>query len=199
MRFLAFVDIHQDSDRLRALRDRAAQPDIDFVLCAGDFSTFGRGVRTVLETFSKLKKPFYVIPGNHEEGISGWENLMQEYPFCIDLHLQAKEVGNYVFLGYGGGGFAQSDERFRKIARQWYGEYNGRKIVMVTHGPPFSTALDLLQERNVGNKDYRAFILRIKPKLVISGHLHETAGAEDTIEKTKLINPGWKGKVIELK
>ncbi len=104
-----------------------------------------------------------------------------------------------MFLGYGGGGFAMEDPLFRKIAREWYGHYNGRKIVLVTHGPPFSTTLDLLGERHVGNRDYRKFIERIKPKLVIAGHLHETAGKTDMIGKTRLVNPGWEGMVIELK
>ena len=60
------------------------------------------------------------------------------------------------------------DADFRKIAREWYGKYNGRKIVLVTHQPPFGNKLDLMGSRHVGNKDFTAFILRIKAKLAVS-------------------------------
>ncbi len=198
MKFLTFVDVHEDQQTLKRLLARAQEPDVDFVVCAGDFSTFGRGMGWVLEQFNALKKPFYVIPGNHEEQ-EGQLDLVKKYSFCHILHKQAIPIGDFMFLGYGGGGFAQEDPVFRKIARQWYGSYKEQKVVLVTHGPPFSTTLDLLGQRHVGNKDYRKFIERMNPRLVIAGHLHETAGATDTIGKTKLVNPGWEGMVIELK
>jgi len=116
----------------------------------------------------------------------------------VSLHLKAALIGEYVFLGYGGGGFAMKDANFRKIARQWYGKFNGKKIVLLTHQPPFGTKLDLLGDRHVGNEDFHDFILRIKPKLAISGHLHETFGEIDVLGETKLVNPGADGMVIEL-
>ena len=58
--------------------------------------------------------------------------------------------------------------------------------------------LDFVPEKHVGNKDYRKFIERVNPKLVICGHIHETVGLTDKIGKTKVINPGWEGIVVEL-
>ena len=96
---------------------------------------------------------------------------------------------------------ASTDEikkRFRKLAREWYGTYNGQNLVLVTHGPPYGTKIDVLNQRQVGNLDFRKFIERLKPKVVICGHLHETAGVMDEIGETKIINPGWDGMVVEL-
>ena len=73
------------------------------------------------------------------------------------------------------------------------------KMVFVTHGPPADTKVDLLQEHHVGSIDYRKFVERIKPKLHICGHLHETVGVTDKIGETKVVNPGLDGMVIELK
>lgn len=199
MKFLAFTDIHEDQKSLRALVRRAVEADIDFVICTGDFSNFGRGMANVLREFNALGKNLYFIPGNHEEHHESLDKINVEFPRCFNLHCKALTVNEYVFLGYGGGGFAQEDAAFRKIAREWYGKLKGKKIVFLTHGPAFNTTLDLLHNRHVGNKDYRKFIERINPKLVISGHLHETVGQMDTIGKTKLVNPGWEGMVIELK
>ncbi len=198
MKFLTFTDLHENKDGLKALVTRAAEPDIDFVVCAGDISSFGRGLPTVLKAFSDLRKPFYVVPGNHEEG-EGFEEIVKRYKHCVSLDRKAMRVGEYVFLGFGGGGFAMKDQEFRKIARFWYGKFNGQKVVLLTHQPPFATKLDALHGRHVGNEDFRDFIIRIKPKLTISGHLHETVGEVDALGETKLINPGWDGMVIELK
>ena len=199
MKFLAFVDLHQDKKVLQELVLRAKKDDIDFIVCAGDLSDFGRGFREALESFNSLGKKAYFIPGNHEEGLEQWEKLVSKYPAWEVLHNKSLTIGNYVFLGYGGGGFAQRDPQFRKIARQWYDEHQGKKIILVTHGPPYGTKIDLINERQVGNIDYRKFIERIKPKVAICGHLHDNAGATDAIGETKIIHPGWEGMVIELK
>lgn len=198
MRFLTFVDVHENKKLRRQLVKRAGEKDVDFVLSAGDFSTFGRGLQAFLDDFRICHKRLYLIPGNHEEKFD-FEELLRPFPHCFNLHQQAIEMGDYVFLGYGGNGFSQHDEHFRRVAREWYGRYKGKKIVLVTHAPPFGTTLDKLPSGHVGHIDYRRFIERIEPKIVISGHLHETAGAMDTIGKTKLINPGWEGMVVELK
>lgn len=199
MKFLAFVDVHQDHKNIKRLAARAAKQDIDGLICCGDISQFGRGLRENMEILNAVGKRVFFIPGNHEENLKGLPTLLQEFPNVVDLHGHAQEVGPYLFLGYGGNGFSPQDLQFRKIARGWYGLYQGRKIVLVTHGPPIGTTIDLLGEQHVGSIDYRAFIERIKPKVVVCGHLHETAGFVDSIGSTKVVNPGWKGMVVELK
>jgi uncharacterized protein len=198
MKFLAFTDLHEDKDSRKALVNRASKDDIDFVVCAGDISTFGRGLKIVLADFNKIGKKIYVIPGNHEENLN-LPDALQSFSNCINLHLRAITIGDYLFLGYGGGGFSAEDPDFRKLAREWYGSYKDKKIVLVTHAPPFNTKIDVIDKNHVGSIDYRKFIERIKPKVVVCGHLHETAGLTDTIGNTKIVNPGWEGMVIELK
>ncbi len=196
MKFLAFTDLHADKRILKILVARAATNDINFVLCCGDFTVFGRGMKDVFAAFEKTGKPLYLIPGNHEEGRM---SLIGRYTNCINIDRKAVGIGNYLFLGYGGGGFSVQDAEFRKISREWYGKHKGKKLVFVTHMPAYGTKIDKLEHGHVGNKDYRRFIDRIKPKLAISGHLHETVGMIDTLGPTKLVNPGWDGMVIELK
>ncbi len=199
MKFLVFTDIHENRKVLQELVQRAQQKDIHFVICTGDFSTFGRGADLVLKVFNDLGKKFIVIPGNHEDK-EGWlDQAVRPFSNCINLHCRFMKIDDYLFLGYGGDGFAMEDAPFRKIAREWYGKYNGQKIVLLTHGPPFGTALDRLGNRHVGNRDYRNFIERIKPRLALSGHLHETFGAIDMIGGTKCVNSGKEGMVVELK
>lgn len=198
MKFLAFTDIHADPSQVTALMKRGAKDDIDFLLCCGDFTEFGSGFRYVLKRMNKIGKKIYTIPGNHEDGVE-FESAVKEYENWINFDHKAVRIGEYVFLGYGSGGFALTDAEFRKIARKWYGQYKNEKIILVTHGPAYGTKLDKLEMGHVGNKDYRKFIERIKPKLAFSGHLHESFGMVDTLGGTKLVNPGDEGMVIELK
>lgn len=199
MKFLAFSDVHEDKDLVKKVEKRIKQDDIDFVIIPGDFTNFNRSLIPMLKLFNSWKKPVYIIPGNHEEG-DKYKQAIQNYENLVDANHKAIELDNdYILLGYGGGGFTQQDPEFRKIARKWYGEYKNKKIILVTHGPPYSTKLDKLKAGHAGNIDYRKFIERIEPKLAISGHIHDTAGAVDKIKDTKLINPCWDGMVIELK
>src|SRR3989344_5786508 len=145
MKFLTFVDLHLNKKGLQELVQRARKPDIDFIICAGDVSWFGKGFKDFLKAFSKAGKTMYIIPGNHEEAEDVLDTALKGFPYCVSLHKKAVEVGGYVFMGYGGGGFSREDEGFRKVAREWYGKYNGRKVVLVTHGPPLNTTLDILE------------------------------------------------------
>ena len=198
MKFLAFVDLHVDKKELKELVKRAKQKDIDFIVCAGDLSNFGSNLIGILGSFKECGKKFYMVPGNHEEPVKAFEELLKRFDFCESLHKKAVEIEDYLFLGFGGLGFVAEDAEFRKVAREWYGKYNGKKIVLVTHQPPFGNKIDLLGNRHVGNKDFTKFIQRVNPRLVITGHIHETAGEIDKIGKTKVINPGWEGMVVEL-
>jgi len=200
MKFLTFVDLHDDKKYLRELVNRAKKDDIDFVVCAGDISNFGRGLIAVLDKFDKVGKKFYLIPGNHETD-EMLRKVGKEFKNVINFHRRAIKIENYVFLGYGEGGFALEDAEFRKVARGWYSKYKDQKVVLITHGPPYNTTIDYLEfipTKHVGNKDYRRFIQRMKPKIVICGHLHETANLIDEIDGIKIIHPGWEGMVIEL-
>ncbi len=198
MKFLVFSDVHEDKSQLAKLEKRAKQTDIDFVIVAGDFTTFNRSLTQLFKQFNSWDKPVYVIPGNHEEG-EEYSITIQRYNNLVNLHKSQVEINDYVLLGYGGDGFSQQDPEFRKIARSWYGKYKNKKVVLITHGPAYKTKLDKLSMGHVGNIDYRKFIDRIKPKLAISGHIHETIGAIDNIGETKVINPCWDGMIIELK
>jgi Icc-related predicted phosphoesterase len=70
--------------------------------------------------------------------------------------------------------------------------------IMVTHVPPHNTKLDDLGWTNAGSKGVRKAIEKIQPDLCLCGHIHETFGKSEKIGKTKVINVGRKGKIIEI-
>jgi Icc-related predicted phosphoesterase len=102
-------------------------------------------------------------------------------------------------MGYGGGGFSFIDKKFEKIAKRFKKLIKkDDKIILVSHAPPYGTKVDMIGREHCGNKSIRKFVDKEKPDLVICGHLHECAGKEDKIGKTRIVNPSYKGKVIEI-
>lgn len=197
MKILAFVDLHGDSDFLHRIVKRGSKEDVDLLVCAGDFTQFESGVGYVLKELNSVGKPVLMIPGNHENPKT-IERATQQFKNIVNLHGQRWQKENYLFLGYGTGGFAHEDGEFRKVVREWRRTIKDEKIVMVLHGPPHKTKLDQVNEDFTGNIDYRMAIQRLKPRLVLCGHLHENAGKIDFIDSSQVINPGYEGMVIEL-
>ena len=199
MKILAFVDLHADAGTLKKLVKRGQEKDIDLVVCAGDFTVFERHMDYVLKKLHDIGKTVLLVPGNHEtpERI---EKEIASYTHFVQIHEKLWRIGDWVFLGWGTDGFSLRSDTFRQVAREWRRQLtpNDKKIVLVTHAPPHKTVVDELYGDHVGNADIRKEIERIKPRFAICGHVHENEGKEDKIGETRVVNPGWKGMVIEL-
>jgi len=108
------------------------------------------------------------------------------------------KINEYVFFGYGGGGFTLVDKNFEKIIKKFKTIKKGSKVILITHAPPYDTTLDRLDHMDhLGSKSIKKFIEEVQPVLNICGHLHENAGNIDKIKKTKIINPGT-GAILEV-
>ncbi|MDP7179688.1 MAG: metallophosphoesterase [Candidatus Woesearchaeota archaeon] len=200
MKILAFTDTHGSMKAMKEIAEKAVKEKVDLLVCAGDVSIFEQGLEYLLQRFDKIGIPMLIIPGNHEteeelEKVSSkFENIN---------HIQGKhyERDDVLFFGYGGGGFSIVDPDFVKKGKEFEEKIKKsgvKKVVLVTHAPPHNTKIDRLSKESVGNKSIRQFIDKVKPVLVISGHLHENAGKEDKVGKTKVINPGPFGKVLNI-
>ena len=198
MKILAFVDVHGNLSALKKLIERGKRKDIDCLVCAGDITIFGGKLKNIVGKLDKIRKPVLIIPGNHEDD-DEIKEACAKFENCINLHKKGFRKENYLFLGYGGGGFSLVDKEFERIAKRFKKMIKKEdKIILVTHAPPYNTNVDKISKRSCGNKSIRRFIYEAKPDLVICGHLHECAGKQDKIGKTRIINPGYKGKVVEV-
>lgn len=198
MKILAFVDLHGSKKMLKKLGATARKDNVDYIVCAGDITIFGDSLQELLKELDKTGIPVVMIHGNHET-----EDLMKKA--CAKtknirfLHKNTLETDGYVFMCYGGGGFSATDkefDRWSKEAMSRIGE--DKKIILVTHAPPYGTKLDLILDQPAGSKSIRKFIKLVQPKLAISGHLHENFGMKDRIDKTKIVNPGPWGMVLKV-
>ncbi|MGV8141543.1 MAG: metallophosphoesterase family protein [Candidatus Woesearchaeota archaeon] len=205
MKILLFADTHGSSRSMERIRKKSNMADI--LVCAGDFTIFESDMSQILRELNNIGKPLLIIHGNHETSSS----VMLECEQLNNLHFIHKHyhiLENIVFYGFGGGGFSSRDESFRRESELFMQEFKrlsehndhkhkNLKLVLITHAPPYKTKLDYLGE-HVGNHDIKDFILKHKPILAVSGHIHETFGADDATNDTRMINPGPDGILLDL-
>ncbi|MBU1202405.1 MAG: metallophosphoesterase family protein [Nanoarchaeota archaeon] len=195
MKILAFTDNHGSPDDLRQIEKKAKQ--VDIIVCGGDFTIFEHQIEYHLEKLNNLPRKVLLIHGNHED-----EEILRiytkHYKNIEFIHAGYHDTGTHVFIGYGGGGFTTTDKKFEEISKKFPRIMEGKKSIIVFHGPPHGTRLDLMAEGYVGNKSFTRFIVDNQPALVICGHLHEHFNKKDKIGKTIVINPGPTGEIIEI-
>jgi uncharacterized protein len=195
MNILAFTDPHFSETINNKLISRAK--DADIVVCAGDFTNFGKNFNSILKDFNKFKKPTLIVPGNHEEGEDF--SILKGNKKVKFLHKKSIIVKDYLFFGYGYGGFSERYGDLEKLIPELKKRSKGKKVIFVTHAPVYGTSTDYIDwAGHVGSKSALKLIKEIKPMLVICGHIEENFNQIDHIGKTIIINPGDKGKILEV-
>ena len=164
MKLLAFTDLHLSSIALKKIKSKIKKNKPDLLVCAGDVSIFEEGLDFILNKLNKLKKKVFLINGNHETD-KVMKKLCSKYNNLIFIHKKHYKHNNNIFLGYGGSGFAliepgfyKTGEKFSKIIKK----NKGKKIIFITHAPPYKTKLDLMIDHHCGNKTFRNFIIFIR-------------------------------------
>ncbi len=198
MRILAFGDLHGDRKSLKRLLAKVTD-DVDIIICVGDIGDWGENEEKIIEKFEKFEKPFLIIPGNHED-TSGLSRIAEQFEFVAFIHKGCYQIDKYLFFGYGGGGFANENKDFEKVAKRFAKTIKKNEIVIsFTHGPPANTKLDYIPGfGHVGCNSIRKFILEVKPLLHLCGHIHQTFREKEVLGKTLIINPGPEGMKLDI-
>jgi len=195
MKILAFTDHHGSPNDFDEVKKKAKHADI--IICGGDFTIFENQIEHIMNEINNLPKKVLLIHGNHEDE-EEVEFLANQHDNIEFIHSGYFETDNYIFIGYGGGGFSTKDHMFEEMSKKFPAIMKGKKTVLVLHGPPHGTKTDKLSMGFVGNKSFTKFIKKYQPDIVICGHLHETFHKKDRIGKSVIINPGPDGEYIDL-
>lgn len=204
MRILAFTDLHAGITAYKKLLLKVKKFNPDLLICTGDFTIFEQNIEPVLGKIAELGKPVLLIHGNHESDAIV-AKIAKRHPNIAFIHNKFHKIGEYTFIGHGGGGFygqgdnLEGDEEFEELIRQNKRKLKG-KLVLLTHAPPARTKLDYIDwiGDHVGCTSYTDFINKYNPLLALSGHLHENFCVKEKYGKTVLLNPGPEGMIIEL-
>jgi len=196
-RLLVFSDIHNDA---RAL-ERLMAVEADYYFAAGDLVSWGRGLDKMGEIMRPRAGRVYVLPGNHES-----EGDIAAFCSCfgfVNFHgglLQVEDT-HVAGLGYSSptpfdtpGEYSEEEmaERLTKFAGL-------DPLVTICHAPPLDTALDRVHEGlHAGSRAVRDFIERVQPVHFFCGHIHEAEGVVLQIGRTRAMNVGKKGYLLEV-
>lgn len=194
MRLLLFSDLHCDASAAARLVDRAKSFDV--AVCAGDLANCRRQLNVCLEVLRRLPCPTVLVPGNNEsfdelyKACHGWESAHA-------LHGTAVTIGGVPFFGIGGGipttPFGDWSFDFSEEEAETMLQACPQGCVLVSHSPP-KGAVDIASNgQSLGSTSVRAAIERARPRLVVCGHIHASAGQKAMIGSTTVINAGPDG------
>lgn len=184
MKALFAVDVHGSRPALDWVRRRGG--DFDVLLVGGDLVRRGEEGfgREFLEATSACPL-VYFVPGNADAPSSPVPEGV------VQLHGKRTELGGLTVGGLGGSSktpfgtpFELEDDSARSILSEV-----GKVDVLISHCPPSGTRCDSVLGRHIGSDPVREYVLREKPKLVLSGHVHEARGV-DRLGETELVNAG---------
>ena len=195
LRILAVGDLHGDSRLAAKLAERAEKEHVDFVIIAGDV-TSPLETKHIIKPFKDKNKKVLLIPGNHDSFAT--IDFLAELYGMKNIHgysIKYKDVG--IFGAGGTPGFNISDkEIFNTLKKGYDALKNMKKKIMITHTHARGTKSEFSGFE--GSESIRKAIEKFQPDFLIHSHIHEAEGIEEKVGKTRVINVGRKGKIIEL-
>ncbi len=198
MKMLLFSDVHCSEPAVRRLLALAQYADV--IVGAGDFGTMRRGVAETMAPFRLIDRPIILVPGNAES----IEQLQDAVPWAHahNLHGGGVDVNGVSFFGFGGGvpvtpfgawsyDFTEEDAAAGLASCP-------TDAVLVVHSPPHG-AVDLTSRgQHMGSTSIRETVIRCKPRLVVCGHIHESADRDELLNSTPVVNAGPQGVLWDL-
>jgi putative phosphoesterase len=158
MKILCVADYHREKELAENVEKLASKEKVDVIINAGDFLSedFAKKI------LDKTKFKTFVVRGNWDQELKSKNRKVKI------LENEVSEYRGYYFLGVDWG-------HYSKIFKLAKGK-DPKKIVVVTHDPPFDILDMSYFGSNAGVMELREAIERIKPVLHVFGHIHESAG-----------------------
>jgi uncharacterized protein len=194
MKIVSFGDVHMATRNLDLMGEVIR--DADVVIISGDLTNFGGDddARKVLDDVRRACPRVLALPGNLDRPeVTAF--LERE---GVALHGRGLVLDGLAVFGCGGSNITPfhtpteltEDEIYATLMTGYEQVRGHRPLLMVCHTPPFETRCDrIIGGRAVGSTAARRFIEEVKPDVCISGHIHESVGA-DAIGPTRVFNAG---------
>lgn len=197
LKILAASDLHGESNIAKALANKAERENVDLVVLCGDIVGFAE-TKNIIKPFKEKNKKVLIIPGNHDTNATA--DFLAKLYNIRNLHGYSAKYENVGFFGAGGAdigpGMITESDLFKTLKKAHGSLNNIEKKVMITHMHPKDSLSELSGFE--GSFSIKRAIEQFKPDILIHGHIHEAAGAEERIGKTRVINVGRKGTIIEI-
>lgn len=195
MKILIISDIHGNNSAVARVRDKALKEHAEVLLICGDITHFGtiRATESILKELSFSSKVLFVHGNCDPIELSEIKKIGN----AENLHSRHVNIDGLNFIGSGGSlktpfrtRTEYTEEQILKHLRKASLKISNQRVIVVSHDPPFDTKVDRLYSReHVGSHALREFILRRKPIIVTSGHIHEGRSI-DKVGDSIVVNPG---------
>jgi uncharacterized protein len=200
MKILAFGDLHGDSRLAERLADKADKENVDLVIVCGDITQADTSTANLMGPFVKRHKKVLLVPGNHESLATA--DFLAEFYGLKNIHGYSVKYGDVGIFGAGGAniGVAQLSEKelYDLLKKGFEGIKNLKKKIMVTHVHPSKTKMEQFTKFFPESDGIRKAIEKLQPDIMLCSHVHEAEGLEEMIGKTKVLNVGKEGKIIDI-
>jgi hypothetical protein len=198
IRFLATGDFHSDLNLIKAIKKYNNMNELDFILFTGDLSEKDNDFKKLLGVFKG--KEIFMVPGNHENQ-KHLNNLKKHYNVHLIGNAPVKVHDDLVlfgsnYIGIGPYGVFE-EEIFENLVDNFNSVKDHKLKVMLNHIPPLGTKIGDASPYVPGSEGVRVFLENFTPDLALCGHIHESSGLEEIVNKTKVINVGRTFKVFE--
>lgn len=194
MKIISFGDIHEDLNNLTLLKNEMESADL--VIVTGDLTNFNgrKEAERVIDEIMKYNENVLAQLGNLDQPEVN-DYLTEK---GINLHRNGFIRDDIGIFGVGGSNLTPfntptefSEDEIETFLLEGIDKVKDAKFkIMVPHMPPKDTKIDIITAgAHVGSQSVRDFILKHKPDIALSGHIHEARGS-DTIENTLAFNAG---------
>ncbi len=198
MKILAASDIHGESKLVKKLAEKADKESVDLVVLCGDITGFTE-TPNIIKPFKDKKKPVLLLPGNWDSFAT--TDFLANFYGVKNIHGYSAVYEDIGFFGAGGAqgpgpSNISESELLKTLEKAHSGLRAVKKKIMLTHMHPSGSKSEFSGIE--GSKSIRDAVKKFKPDFLLHGHIHEASGMEDKIGKTRVINVGREGRIIEL-
>lgn len=197
-KILAASDLHGDSKQAKKLAGKAEKENVDLVVLCGDITGWVE-TNNIIKPFKDKNKKVLIIPGNWDSFAT--TDFLAEVYGVRNIHGYSVKYENIGFFGAGGAegpgpGRISEKEIMNTLQKAHSGLKGIEKKIMVTHMHPSGSLSEFSGVE--GSEAITRAIKKFQPDFLLHGHIHEASGAEEKIGKTKVINVGREGQIIEI-
>lgn len=200
LKILAAGDIHGDVSLAKKLAEEAKKENVDLVVLCGDITRSDESTDNLIGPFKKLNEKVLLIPGNHEPVAT--VDFLSKMFGVKNLHGYSVKYNDVGIFGEGSaniGLFQLSEKEIYDLLKKGFDEIKSiEKKIMVTNVHPSGTKMEKFTKLFPGSDGVKRAVDKFQPDILFCSHVHEAEGIEEKIGKTRVINVGRKGKIIEI-